>query len=109
MAMYCYLTDDIYCRKESNTCIQFCCPYGEFESKDGCSSYKGGSNQTNWKPDILVKAETEGSGRAIYSKYPEYICKNGSLTVNSNTEVMPLKVLKNGNLDWGMFCDLPIA
>ena len=102
MAMYCYLTDDIYCEDKSNTCIQFCCPYGQYENEKGCSVYQGGSNESNWKPDVLDIAEANGSGRAIYGKYPKYICGNGSLIVDSTTEVMPLNILKNGNLDWGI-------
>ena len=94
--------DTEFCKDNSNICIQFCCPEGQFEDiYRNCTPYQG--DNINWKPKALIEAEVRGKGRALFDRDPDIFCPNGSFRWPSFSRKRSIKILNNGLLDWGMY------
>ena len=101
--------DTEFCKDNSNVCIQFCCPEGQYEfinknRYSTCKPYQG--DNVTWKPKALIEAEVRGKGRALFDRDPDDFCpngRNGSFFWPSFSRNRSIKILNNGLLDWGMY------
>ena len=91
---------DGFCNNESNTCVPYCCRKGMFGGPDGkkCIPSDSTNGNTEWKPRALIEAESRGSGKAVYGMLPE--CSDRFILDSFNSN-LPIKILENGNLDYG--------
>ena len=67
VAVTCQLPNEVFCNDASNTCINFCCPKGQYvdPSRGICKEYQYDyETATRWIPDVLFSAGS--NGRAIY-------------------------------------------
>ena len=67
VAVTCQLPNEVFCNDASNTCINYCCPKGQYvdPSRGICQFYQyDHENATRWIPDVLFSAGS--NGRAIY-------------------------------------------
>ena len=96
LAILCGLPKE-HCEDESNTCIQFCCPPGEFVSPTTkeCVQYQSTDTQlTTWKPEGLEISP-------FYEMNPS--CKNQVELDGHEPDKDILEVFKNGSLKWSKY------
>lgn len=100
VAIACEIPDEIFCEDSTNTCVQMCCPYGQFWSylQESCVPYESGIGESQWLPKSVLEAQEKGNARVMYDSYPK--CE--AYTEPQERRLLDV-VLPNGYLDVGYF------
>ena len=102
VAIVCEIPDEMFCEDSTNTCVQMCCPYGQFWSvlHESCVPYESGIAESQWLPKSVLEAQEKGTARVLYNTYPK--CEITSYTEPQEPRLLDV-VLPNGYLDLGYF------